>query len=164
MYLDVIRPGRTLTPPPPMCSGPFFAANLQVTLPLHLLGHWFFHHGPCRSFASAVQCVACFVSPSCTTSAQSSQIQMIINLLALRLLFSTVIIVLSIAGKVPEWLKSYVELFITVSLWIKVFVISSAAWIVLSVVRAAVQPPYGYWVYVNVGVCFLHRSPRVGGS
>lgn len=52
-------------------------------------------------------------------------------------------------GRVPEKVKSYVELLIAITGHIKTFLQVVAAWVVLSVVRAAVHPPARYWVYIN---------------
>ncbi|KAG9097041.1 hypothetical protein FRC07_010843, partial [Ceratobasidium sp. 392] len=57
--------------------------------------------------------------------------------------------VFTVAGKAPEHLKTKLELFMAVSLWLKLALDISWSWIALSVIRAIVLPPGSYWVYVN---------------
>ncbi|KAH7327668.1 Mechanosensitive ion channel-domain-containing protein [Rhizoctonia solani] len=57
--------------------------------------------------------------------------------------------IFSVAGKPPEHLKTKIELFMAVSFWLKLALDISWSWIALSVIRAVVQPPGNYWVYVN---------------
>ncbi|CDZ97984.1 Predicted mechanosensitive ion channel [Phaffia rhodozyma] len=58
-------------------------------------------------------------------------------------------LIMWISGKVPENLKTYVELMLAVSTWVKIFVYSVDIWVTLSVTRAAISPSGSYWVYIN---------------
>ncbi len=70
-------------------------------------------------------------------------------------------LILTIWGKAPEHVKTYLELFMAVSFWLKLALDISWLWITLGVVRGQVRPPGHYWLLVNrtCSVCwvFFHR-------
>ncbi|KAF8323535.1 uncharacterized protein EI90DRAFT_3076953 [Cantharellus anzutake] len=58
-------------------------------------------------------------------------------------------LILTIWGKPPEHIKTYLELFMAVSFWLKLALDISWLWIALGLIRSQVQPPGHYWLWVN---------------
>ncbi|KDQ19570.1 hypothetical protein BOTBODRAFT_126457 [Botryobasidium botryosum FD-172 SS1] len=58
-------------------------------------------------------------------------------------------LIFTLYGKPPEQLKSQLELFMAVSLWLKLALDVSWSWVTLSVIRSILDPPGVYWKYVN---------------
>ncbi|KAF8513408.1 Mechanosensitive ion channel-domain-containing protein [Hysterangium stoloniferum] len=67
-------------------------------------------------------------------------------------------LVLYIFGKPPEHLTTELELFLAVSFWLKLVLDGGACWITLSVMRGMVQPPGGYWIYVNRAIAAIFAA------
>ncbi|KAF8315392.1 hypothetical protein DL93DRAFT_2057318 [Clavulina sp. PMI_390] len=61
-------------------------------------------------------------------------------------------------GKAPETAKSYIELVMAVSTSLTIALSSVWLWIALSGVRAQIQPPGTYWLYVNRVVSALFAA------
>ncbi|KAF8527279.1 Mechanosensitive ion channel-domain-containing protein [Gautieria morchelliformis] len=70
-------------------------------------------------------------------------------------------LILNVFGKPPESLMTQLELFMAVSLWLKIAADVAACWITLSVTRGVLNPPGSYWIYVNRAVSVLFAASMI---